>query len=140
MIVFDMECSNGHIFEGWFDSIESFEEQNSRDLVNCPSCNDSNIRKVISPVALKRNHPVSRVKPDAIDYHRLAKEVVEYVQENSEDVGPEFAAKALKMHYGVEEKRSIRGSATSQEEKTLKKEGIEFFKIPIPKTPDDKGN
>ncbi|MCP4682930.1 MAG: DUF1178 family protein, partial [Desulfobacterales bacterium] len=26
MIAFDMECSQGHIFEGWFDSHESFEE------------------------------------------------------------------------------------------------------------------
>ena len=140
MIVFDMECSRGHIFEGWFDSFESFEEQNSRDLVNCPYCNDSNIRKVISPVAVKRNRPESQVKPEAIDYHRLAREVVDYIQKNSEDVGPEFAAEALKMHYGVEEKRSIRGSATYKEEKTLKEEGIEFFKIPLPKIDGDKEN
>jgi hypothetical protein len=34
------------------------------------------------------------------------------------------------MHYGVKEKRSIRGAATEEEEKTLKEEGIEFFKFP----------
>ena len=50
MIVFDLECSNGHIFEGWFDSLESFEKQNREELVNCPYCNDTQVRKVMSPV------------------------------------------------------------------------------------------
>ena len=63
--------------------------------------------------------------------------VEEYVQTNFEDVGPKFAAEALKIHYGVAEKRNIKGSATADEEETLRDEGIEFFKIPMPKTDDD---
>lgn len=140
MIVFDLECSNGHIFEGWFDSLESFEEQNDEGFISCPYCSDSNIRKVVSPVAVKKSHPETQKAPAPIDYQRLAKEIVDYIQKNSENVGPKFAAEALKMHYGVSEKRNIRGSATSEEEKTLKDEGIEFFKIPIPATDDDKKN
>ena len=57
MIAFDMECSQGHLFEGWFDSNESFEEQNGRGLVCCPYCDDTNIRKVMSPVAVKKSLP-----------------------------------------------------------------------------------
>lgn len=140
MIVFDLECSNGHIFEGWFDSLESFEEQKDEGFISCPYCSDSNIRKVVSPVAVKKSHPETQKAPAPIDYQRLAKEIVDYIQKNSENVGPKFAAEALKMHYGVSEKRNIRGSATSEEEKTLKDEGIEFFKIPIPATDDDKKN
>jgi len=41
------------------------------------------------------------------------------------------------MHYGVAEKRNIRGSATEGEEKTLRDEGIKYIKIPPLKTQDD---
>ena len=124
MIVFDMECSQGHVFEGWFDSSEAFEEQNANGLVSCPYCDDSNIRKVISPVAVKKSSHDSQPAPEAVDYQRLAKEVVDYIKKNSEDVGAQFATEALKIHYGVTEKRNIRGSATHDEEKTLKEEGV----------------
>ena len=140
MIVFDMECPQGHIFEGWFDSHESFEEQNTHDLVSCPYCDDSNIKKVMSPVAVKKSAPASLTGQETIDYQRLAKEVVEYVKNNSEDVGARFATEALKIHYGAAEKRSIRGSATADEEKTLKDEGVDFVKVPFPVTDDDKMN
>jgi len=140
MIAFDLACPQGHIFEGWFDSNESFEEQNANGLVRCPYCDDSEITKVISPVAVKKSQPVAMTDQETIDYQRLAKEVVEYVKENSEDVGARFAAEALKIHYGVAEKRSIRGSATADEEKTLQEEGIDFIKVPFPVTDNDKIN
>jgi hypothetical protein len=140
MIVFDLECSQGHVFEGWFDSLESFEEQNLKDLVNCPSCNDSQIKRVISPVAVKKSYSENRKVAEPIDYKKLAKEVVHYIKNNFEDVGSNFAGEALKIHYGVSEKRNIRGSATSEEEKTLNEEGIEFVKFHLPKTDEDKKN
>ncbi len=140
MIVFDMECPNGHIFEGWFDSAESFEKQNSEGLVSCPYCDDPNIRRVLSPVTLKKSNPEGRALPIPIDYPKLAKEVVGYIKNNSEDVGEKFAAEALKMHYGVTEKKNIRGSSTPEEEKTLEEEGVAFFKFPTLKTDDDKNN
>jgi hypothetical protein len=140
MIVFDLECSRGHTFEGWFDGLESFEEQNAKKLVSCPFCNDSNIRRVLSPVAVKKSYSQKQAVPERIDYQRLAKEVVDYIKNNFEDVGTKFAGEALKIHYGVAEKRNIRGSATSEEESTLKMEGIEFFKIPLPETDEDKKN
>jgi hypothetical protein len=47
------------------------------------------------------------------------------------DVGASFAAEALKMHYGASPSRNIRGHSTAEEEKTLRNEGIEFFKLPM---------
>ena len=144
MIVFDLECSRGHRFEGWFDSIDAFDEQNSQGLVSCPMCGDTQVRRVLSPVAPKKGANTPRKTDEGtsneIDYKRLAQEVVRYVKENFEDVGPKFAAEALKMHYGVTEPKNIRGSATEEEEKILKDEGIEFFKIPFPKKDDKKTN
>ena len=79
-------------------------------------------------------------KPQSIDYRRLAGEIVDYIDKNFEDVGPDFAKESLKMHYGVAEKKNIKGLATDKEEKMLKDEGIQFFKLPITKIDDDKKN
>ena len=141
MIAFDLECSKGHLFEAWFNNIKSFEEQNAKKMINCPYCNDTNIRKVISPVATKTSsQPDAKKNVESIDYRRLAKEIVDYIDKNFDDVGTNFAKEALKMHYDVIEKRNIKGSATTKEEQMLKEEGIEFFKVPVPKIDDDKKN
>ena len=141
MIAFDLECSKGHIFEGWFNNLQSFETQNRKKMVSCPYCNDTEIRKVISPVTTRSSSQSDQKKGEqSIDYRKLAKEVVDYIDKNFDDVGTEFAKEALKMHYDVTEKRNIKGSATDDEEKMLKDEGIAFFKIPVPKIDDDKKN
>ena len=140
MIVFDLECSSGHSFEGWFNDTGSFEEQINRNLVACPACGDCRVKKVLSPVTTCafRSESEKKVEPPSIDYRKLAAEIVEYVNKSFEDVGSEFTKEALKMHYGVTEKKNIRGSATEEEENTLRQEKIEFFKIPLPKEKDEK--
>ena len=141
MIAYDLECSKRHIFEGWFNNNQSFDEQVVKKLVVCPYCNDTTVRKVISPVAMKTSsRPDKNEIKGPIDYSKLAREVVEYINKNFEDVGTDFTNEALKIHYDVAEKRNIKGSATVEEEKMMKEEGIEFFKVPIPKIDDDKKN
>jgi hypothetical protein len=46
-------------------------------------------------------------------------------------VGDKFAEIALKIHYGDEEKRNIKGTSTPQEEENLKEEGVQFIKVPF---------
>lgn len=140
MIVFDLECSQGHLFEGWFDGLEAFEDQKARGLVSCPYCEDTQVKKILSPVAVKKSSPAEEVPQARIDYKRLAKEVIEYIQQNFEDVGSNFTSEALKIHYGVAERRNIKGAATKDEEKILKEEGIEYLKIPILETDPKKKN
>ena len=141
MIAHDLECSKGHIFEGWFNNNQSFEEQVVKKMVVCPYCNDTNIRKVLSPVAVKTSsRPDEKGVEVPIDYGKLAREIVDYINKNFDDVGSNFTKEALKMHYAVTERRNIRGTATAEEEKTMEDEGIEFFKVPIPKIDDDKKN
>jgi len=140
MIAFDLECSQGHLFEGWFDSLQSFEEQHLEGLVRCPTCDVADVKKVLSPVAVRTSQSKGLNHPASINYQKLAKEVVEYIKNNSEDVGSQFAAEALKIHYGAAEKRSIRGSATEEEEKTLTEEGVGFLKVPVPVSDPEKNN
>jgi hypothetical protein len=141
MIAFDLECSAGHLFEAWFNNMQSFEEQNAKKMIRCPYCNDIDIRKVLSPVAVKTSsRPETERHTEPIDYPRLAKEIVEYVERNFDDVGTDFAKEALKMRYDVTEKRNIRGFATAREEEVLREEGIGFFKIPMPNSDDREKN
>lgn len=141
MIVFELECGQGHRFEGWFEGSEAFDRQTVEGMVACPYCESVDIRKVMSPVALRRSTPEQPPGPaPVIDYHKLAREMVHYMKENFEDVGGRFTSEALKMHYGVVEKKNIRGSATGEEEKTLRDEGVEFHKVMIPKIEEDKTN
>ncbi len=139
MIAYDLTCANGHTFEGWFEDLEAFELQKAKGLIACPTCNDISVTMVPSTFGIKTNalmHKESRggVPREGNDQPELEK-VMGFLNDNFEDVGHEFAKEALKMHYDVSEKRNIRGSSTPSEEETLKKEGIKFFKLPIP-TPD----
>jgi len=137
MIVFDLRCSNGHSFEGWFKDLESFNEQNSKGMITCPFCKSTDISRVLSPVAIKSSQGEEKPREIEPDYKKLTDGVMEYIKNNFDDVGTDFTKEALKMHYGVAEKRNIRGSATEGEEKTLKDEGIKFIKIPPIRTEDD---
>jgi hypothetical protein len=137
MIAFDLRCSNGHSFEGWFKDLESFNEQDSRDMIICPVCKSNKITRELSPVAIKSVRGEENPQQNKPDYRKLAIGVIEYIRNNFEDVGADFAKEALKIHYGVAEKRDIRGSATDEEEKTLKDEGVKFFKFPFFKPKDE---
>lgn len=144
MIAFDLQCSKGHIFEGWFENLESYEKQSLKKMITCPHCNTTKIRKLLSPItALKTPSPpqnnLQEAKKD-IDYRKLAKEMINYINTEFEDLGTDFAKEALKIHYGVSKERNIKGSATETEETTLREEGIQFFKIPTIKIDDEKKN
>ncbi len=132
MIAFDLMCANGHTFEGWFDNLESYERQDSENLIICPVCENTKVKKILSPVTMKSSSKSPQKKPDLpIDYQKLAMEIVNYIQNEFEDTGPQFAKEALKIYYGAAEARNIRGTATREEEKILEQEGVPFIKFPV---------
>ncbi|NNG00578.1 MAG: DUF1178 family protein [Desulfobacteraceae bacterium] len=136
MIAFDLQCKNGHTFEGWFEDAAAYDDQKARGFISCPVCDDTEVVKIPSKFAIKgpSQMPMS-VKPDA-DMEIIGRQIAEYVERNFDNVGSDFAEEALKIHYGVSEQRNIRGVSTKQEEETLKQEGIQFFKLPVPAAPD----
>ncbi len=135
MIVFDLQCENGHTFEGWFQDSSAYEEQRQKKLIACPVCSSTRVVKLPSAFAIK-NQPTAAEAPQqppaAINLERFGRHLAEFVEKNFDNVGPDFAKEALKIHYGVSEPRNIRGVSTPQEEETLRQEGIQFFKLPLP--------
>ena len=63
---------------------------------------------------------------------KMLETIHDFVSKNFDDVGDRFAEVALKIHRGEENKRNIRGITTDKEEETLREEGVEFVKIPVP--------
>lgn len=136
MIVFDLSCTNGHVFEGWFEDSRDFEGQKKRKLISCPVCNDTSVFKIPTKFAIKSSENGTTFSGKEITLAEITKKVADFVENNFDNVGTEFAAEALKIHYGVSEPRNIRGVSTSLEEKTLKEEGVQFFKVPITAPPE----
>jgi len=140
MIAYDLQCTNGHAFEGWFKSIKAFEQQQRKGLIACPFCDDNQVERLPSTFAIKRSQAPSEDSGEQgateAQAKELKKKVVDFVENNFDNVGADFAKEALKMHYGVSEPRNIRGVSSETEEETLNKEGIEYFKLPFPTSPD----
>ncbi len=143
MIVFDLQCARGHTFEGWFDSAGDMEDQLERSLLTCPVCGDGRIKKVPSSFAIAKGGsaaPSQHMPDHEMAARLLSQALARHLRENFDDVGPQFAKEALKIHYGVSEPRNIRGVSTPEEEKMLASEGVEFFKVgPLPLQPDGEG-
>ena len=133
MIIYDLKCEKGHTFEGWFKDQQTWTLQNSQKLVSCPVCNSSNIEMIPSSITImgKDSRAAGRLQEKEISEAKALRMLHQYIDNNFEDVGNKFAEIALKIHYGDEEKRNIKGTSTPQEEENLKEEGVQFIKVPL---------
>lgn len=129
MIAYDLKCDQGHMFEGWFEDAGAFDAQQTQGLVTCPVCDSASVTRQLSTFAIKTGGGSDVGRPK-IDVEALGRRIVNYIEDNYDNVGSDFATEALKIHYGASEPRNIRGVSTDKEEKMLREEGISFFKLP----------
>lgn len=139
MIVFDLRCVGGHVFEAWFASGPAFEEQRSRGLLACPICGTADVGKALMApaVATKGNRQSALVQGPREAMAALAA-VQAKVLAGSEWVGQGFAARARAMHSGDEPRTIIHGQATREEARALVEEGVPVAPLPLPVVPPDK--
>lgn len=133
MIIYELVCEREHVFEGWFKDSQFMNEQLKRGMVACPICDSKQVQ--VKPSAfgiMKKRESTNEQHPKKNAYH-FYKAIQEYLDKNFIDVGPKFAENAIKMHYGEIEKKNIKGTATPEEERELIEEGVQFFKINLPK-------
>lgn len=154
MIVFDLSCTEGHRFEGWFGSSNDFEDQRARGLLACPTCGAARVTKApMAPaVPAKGNSrqevlpPESRpmantpMPPEMQKAMAALAEVQAQVLKNSTWVGDRFAEETRKMHYGERDDAPIHGQASLAEAKALIEEGVPVAPLPFPVAPPEKLN
>jgi hypothetical protein len=130
MIVLDLICSAGHRFEGWFASVEAFDAQTVKQLVNCTHCNTADVRRLPSTPHLVKTGGASTVPDQSdVDLARFV-EQLRRIADASEDVGDQFPEEARRIHYHEVPERQIRGQATRDETKELIDEGILVLPVP----------
>lgn len=159
MILFDVKCSGGHVFEAWFQSSDAFENQKDNDLVECPLCGSTKVSKSlmapnISAKEVSKNieidtsfedngkvmvsahsNPNNEVSSEdvkrALEHmHNTMAKFRQQVEKSCEYVGTDFAEEARKIHYGDSEKRGIYGETTIRETEELIEEGIDVLPVP----------
>ena len=136
VIIYDLKCDKQQKFEGWFKDLAAFEQQKAQKLITCPLCGSAEVAMVPSSIAVMgKSRELKERKANLTDVSpmKMLEMVHDFVSKNFDDVGERFAEVALKIHRGEEGKRNIRGVTTDKEEETLREEGVEFVKIPVPK-------
>ena len=139
MIIFDLTCTHGHRFEGWFASADDFERQAKAVMVRCPVCDDASVVRVpsakvhvgratadaprVAEAAEAESETVAGLPDDLV---RKLREIVR----NTENVGRRFPEEARKIHYEEVPPRPIRGQASKDDADALREEGIDFASLP----------
>jgi len=149
MILFDLKCGKGHVFEAWFRDGTTAEKQIAGRKIACPSCGTAKVQKApMAPRIGKSGKPaaaesgtaepsqpqgVVMTKEMASKAVQLRKELGELrkkIEANCDYVGGQFAEEARKIHYGETEARGIYGETSEEQAQELTDEGIEFSRVP----------
>jgi hypothetical protein len=151
MILFSLVCDNGHDFESWFASNDSYDFQIENDLVSCPHCNVLRISKAVMAPSVARGkrkkgaaqqsakdaitdapkQEVALIGESGAELRKMAQELHARILAATVDVGSEFPAEARKIHDGDAPERAIRGQASLEEARALLEEGVSILPLPI---------
>ena len=140
-------CSGEDEFDGWFKSIEAYENQKKQGLINCPICGSDKVVKSLTTPNLKINknktsedqnktYKTSKSKRNFLasenldNISTLLRTLKKEVQKNSTFVGNEFVSQVRSMREGKIKEKPIHGQGTNKEIQELRDEGIDVVNIP----------
>ena len=131
MIKYKLNCKDCNLsFDSWFANSKEYEKLIKKKLLNCHNCNSSEIEKTImSPRLIKKSNEKQDLK-----FKKINKKIQEYqnfIKKNFDYVGNNFAHEARSIHYSEKKKsKGIYGTASNNEIKELKEEGIDAEIMP----------
>ena len=135
MIKYQLECKNCNLtFNSWFANSKEYEKLKLKNLINCHQCNSKKIEKsLMAPKLLSKSAKIDNEK-DEIKIKVINKKIREqqkFIKKNFDYVGENFAYEARSIHYNNKKKeKGIFGSASKEEIRELKEEGISTQVIP----------
>jgi len=135
MIVFNLQCGDGHGFEAWFKDSKAYESQRRGRKVGCPICGDTKIGKVPTAPRIAKGSSddpalMDQARSRSVQFMNALDKLQKHVEETCDDVGDRFAEEARDIHNGIAEERGIYGQATKEEAKELADEGVPFAALP----------
>ena len=135
MIKYKLICKNCDLkFDSWFASSKEYERLKKKKILNCHSCNSYKVEKTIMAPQLINSKSKTDKKIDFEKYSKVKKTIKDYqkfIKDNFKYVGDNFAYEARSIHYnGKKKSKGIYGSASKEDLKELKEEGIDAQMIP----------
>lgn len=134
MIRYDLKCSKGHDFDGWFQSAEGYEALRATGHVTCAICGSGEVEKRIMAPAVRPARKAGekpKLQTPQNDVQAALAEMRAQIEANSDYVGMNFAAEARAMHEGTIDERSIYGEAKPDEARALLEDGIPVAPLPF---------
>tara|TARA_B110001452_G_scaffold234732_1_gene213184 strand:- start:675 stop:1103 length:429 start_codon:yes stop_codon:yes gene_type:complete len=135
MIKYKLICKDcERTFDSWFSNSREYEKLKKKKFLNCHMCNSLNIEKTLmSPSIFKSNNNVE-IETSSQKFKEIKKAISKYqkfIKKNFNYVGKNFAYEARSIHYKSKKfSKGIYGTATKEDLKELKEEGIEAEMIP----------
>ena len=136
MIKYNLLCKKCELtFDSWFASSKEYDNLKKKKLINCHNCGSIKVEKnLMAPKLISKNSNYKNEKNDLIKYQKIKKTINEYqkfIKNNFEYVGENFAYEARSIHYNKKKKlKGIYGTASKQDLKELKEEGIYAQMVP----------
>ena len=135
MIKYKLICKScEETFDSWFASSKEFEKLKKKNYLNCHFCNSKKIEKTLMAPKLINNKRINNINEKNLNFIKINKKIREYqnfIKNNFEFVGDNFAYRARSIHYNGEKKeKGIYGTASNKDIKELKEEGIDAQVIP----------
>tara|TARA_Y100001936_G_scaffold214578_1_gene224364 strand:- start:114 stop:542 length:429 start_codon:yes stop_codon:yes gene_type:complete len=135
MIKYKLFCKNCDLkFDSWFASSNEYERLKRKKLLTCHKCNSIKVEKTIMAPQLINTKSKMNEKINFEKYNKVKKTMMSYqkfIKDNFKYVGDNFAYEARSIHYnGNKKSKGIYGSASTEDLKELKEEGIDAQMIP----------
>ncbi len=139
MIKYKLLCKNCNTsFDSWFASSREYEKLKKKNFLNCNNCNSKSIEKTLMAPKLLNRSNIGDNKQSNLNLKKIRKKINEYqnfIKNNFEYVGKNFAYEARSIHYKDKNKdkkmkKGIYGTASNDDIKELREEGINAETIP----------
>ena len=135
MIKYRLSCKNCKlIFDSWFATSKEYDKLKKKKLLTCYSCGSLKVEKNLMAPKLIKKLDHEKTEKEQLKYKKIKKKIIEYqnfIKNNFEYVGDNFAYEARSIHYKDKKKeKGIYGTASNKEVQELREEGIVAETIP----------
>jgi hypothetical protein len=135
MIKFKLICKDCETtFDSWFSVSKEYERLKKKNFINCHFCKSTKVEKTLmSPniFKLKINANIDSPNINSNEIKKTISKYQKFIKKNFDYVGENFAYEARSIHYrNKKTSKGIYGTATKEDLKELKEEGIETEMIP----------